>query len=200
MLAVGVSVGPESAATADLVGFYVGGAVGRAAVEVDHVAVVFPGGVPLDFDEHHVGWKALFGVRPVSVLGAEFEYVNFGHPSIAAAALRADAQVRGPAIFALGYVPLPLPLLDVYGKVGLARLETTAAASSTVQLGLACDLSHPALSTCGPEGLSTTDNRFAWGAGVQIKLSKIAVRGEYERFMTSVGKPDFLSVGVTWSF
>jgi opacity protein-like surface antigen len=183
-------------AAADPFGIYVGGAVGRAAVKVNDVGLV-----PLKFDQQHVGWKLLFGVRPVSILGAEFEYINFGHPStVIANNVNTDAQVRGPALFALGYLPLPLPLVDVYGKLGLARLQTTATASPIAALGAPCNPRNPLPFTCGPEELDRTDNHFAWGAGAQIKFSHIAVRAEYERFSTSVGNPDFLSVGMIWSF
>jgi hypothetical protein len=150
----------------DFLGAYVGGAVGRAAVEVDQI-----GAVPLGFDKQHVGWKLLVGVRPISLVGAEFEYINFGHPStVIGNNVNTDAQVRGPAVFALGYLPLPLPLLDVYGKVGLARLQTTATASLIVPLGAPCNPSNPIPFTCGPQRLDRTDNRFAWGAGMQIKV------------------------------
>jgi opacity protein-like surface antigen len=195
---VAISIGAAYAqgAAADPFGFYVGGAVGRAAVEVDEV-----GAVPLRFDKHHVGWKLMVGVRPISVLGAEFEYINFGHPStVIGNNVNTNAQIRGPAVFALGYLPLPLPLLDVYGKVGLARLQTTATASLRVGMGAPCNLGNPTPFTCGPEELDRTDNHFAWGAGTQITLSHIAVRAEYERFSTSVGNPDYLSLGITWSF
>jgi opacity protein-like surface antigen len=195
-IAISIGAAYAQSATADPFDFYVGGAVGRAAVEVDEV-----GAVPLGFDERHVGWKLLFGVRPISLLGAEFEYINFGHPStVIGNNVNTDAQVRGPAVFALGYLPLPLPMLDVFGKVGLSRLQTTATASLIVPLGAPCNLNNPMPFTCGPEKLDRTDNHFAWGAGTQIKLSHIAVRAEYERFSTSVGNPDFLSLGMTWSF
>jgi opacity protein-like surface antigen len=178
----------------DFLGAYVGGAVGRADVEVDQIGVV-----PLGFDKQHLGWKLLFGGRPISVLGAEFDYINFGHPSTVIGNVNTDAQTRGAAVFALGYLPVPLPLLDVYGKVGLARLQTTATASLIYALGVACPPPGTSL-LCGPQKLDRTDNHFAWGAGTQIKVSHIAVRAEYERFSTRVGNPDFLSVGMTWSF
>jgi hypothetical protein len=45
-----------------------------------------------------------------------------------------------------------------------------------------------------------TDARFAYGAGVQAKLSSFGVRLEYERISVSGGDPDLLSLGVTWTF
>jgi opacity protein-like surface antigen len=195
VLAIAMSAPCAQAFAANPLGLYVGGGVGRADVEVDRL-----GSVPLGFDKQHVGWKLLIGVRPISIVGAEFEYIDFGHPSTVIGNANSDAMARGPAVFALGYLPLPLPLLDVYGKLGLARLQTTATASLVVPLGAPCTSNNPIPFTCGPEKLDRTDNHFAWGAGTQIKLPHFAVRAEYERFSTSVGNPDFLSVGMTWSF
>jgi hypothetical protein len=41
---------------------------------------------------------------------------------------------------------------------------------------------------------------FAYGAGTQAKFGAIAVRAEYERISASGGKPDIVSLGITWNF
>ncbi len=142
-----------------------------------------------------------WGIRPISVLGAEFEYLDFGHPSVNGTALglplQADAEVKGPALFAVGYLPLPIPLLDIYGKVGFADLHSTVNATN---------VGHP---ICAPDSpcsdivwipgvyhMNRPDSNVAYGA--QLKLSPFAVRLEYERVNEIGGDSDLLSLGVTW--
>ncbi len=74
-ISMGSAFGQASAA--DPLGFYLGGAIGQSHVRADEEAF----GSSLGFDEHHNAWKLLVGLRPISLLGAEFEYVDFGHPS-----------------------------------------------------------------------------------------------------------------------
>jgi hypothetical protein len=172
------------AAGAEILGVYVGAAVGRANVKVDTLPVA---GFP-DFNETNFGWKVQLGVRALKVLGAEAEYVDLGHPSATRAGVSADVRSRGPALFAVGYLPIPLPLLDVYAKLGYARIENVGNAS--------------AFGGSLPVHFDATDRRFAWGIGAQIKLpvTPLAVRAEYERFHTGNGDPHFTSLGLIWRF
>jgi hypothetical protein len=164
-----------AAAHADPLGLYIGAGVGEADVKVDQ----------LGFNENHSGYKLLVGLRPIPVVGAELEYIDFGHPDTAlAGGGSADAQVRGSALFGLLYLPLPLPLLDLYAKVGFSRLQTTASANIDF----------------GQFHFDRTDTRVAFGAGAQVKLSAFALRGEYERFSSENGDPSFWSLALTWSF
>ena len=75
-------------------------------------------------------------------------------------------------------------MIDVYGKLGMARLQT----NTTV----CCSLS--------PYTLSSSNTDFAYGLGAQVKFSNIALRVEYERISDRGGDPDLLDVGVTWTF
>lgn len=177
------ALGAVSAA-ADPLGFYLGAGLGRANVKVDE----------LGFSEHATGWKALVGLRPIPLLGAEMEYVDFGNPSISRAGLGSvGAKSRGAALFGLVYAPLPLPLLDLYAKAGLARLQSTADG----QVAAPCGLGIP---NCGLFRLDRTDTRFAYGAGAQVKIATLAVRLEYEQFSSRSGDPNFASVSLTWGF
>jgi hypothetical protein len=121
------------ASAADLLGFYAGAAVGQSNVRANQVAFAFPpganDGTPLGFNEHATGWKVLTGIRPISLMGAELEYVDFGHPSAQMPfgnllGTQADAHPRAATLSGLLYAPLPLPVLDLYGKVGVSRLHT----------------------------------------------------------------------------
>lgn len=82
------------------------------------------------------------GLRPISLVGAEVEYFDFGHPSEFAGTIpsglvgvpsfpvSADVKVKGSAAFAVLY--LPVPVVDVFVKLGAARIQTTSNTSVTV--------------------------------------------------------------------
>lgn len=173
-------------------GLYIGGAFGRANVRVDSNST----SKLFHFDEPHAGWKAMLGIRPIAPLGAEFEYIDFGHPQSTIADVRTDARSRAFGLFAMGY--LPIPLVDVFGKAGVARVQTIAhGSSSTVQ---------PGGTTCSNSSLSCifdtdhTQSRFAYGGGVQVKIARLGIRAEYERISASGADPSLLSLGATWTF
>jgi Outer membrane protein beta-barrel domain len=190
---------PVLAPAADLLGFYAGAAVGQADVRANRIAF----GTPLGFNEHATGWKVLVGIRPISLIGAELEYADFGHPSVQPPlgpplGTEADAHPRATTLSGLLYAPVPLPFLDLYGKVGLSRLRTD------VHADVVCttiDVSCPPTIPFAPFALNETTTNFAYGAGARLKFSAFAVQLEYERISTSGGDPDLLSVGFTcWIF
>ena len=182
----------------DALGFHVGGAIGRSDVRANQEF----GSSPLGFDEHHNAWKILAGLRPLSLVGAELEYVNFGHPGALLSApgalvgVQADAQAKGTAAFGVIYAPIPVPLIDVFAKAGVARIQTTVNAG-VVCTGLG---SCPPILPIAPLASNQTNTRFAYGAGVQVKLAAFGIRAEYERISMSGGDPDLLSLGVIWNF
>ena len=45
-----------------------------------------------------------------------------------------------------------------------------------------------------------SDNKFAYGVGVQSKAWGVAFRAEYERISSPYGDPDALTVSATWTF
>lgn len=160
----------------DLIGFYLGGSYGQGTVEVEAFNA--------EFSEDHAAWKVLAGVRPISLLGAELAYLDFGHPSGTAAGFAADASLKGQSAFGMLYLPLPLPVLDVFVKAGVARLD----ASGTVS------------SSSGTLSFDETDTKFAAGAGAQLKFGSLAIRAEYERFETDNANPFLVLVGLTKTF
>jgi Outer membrane protein beta-barrel domain len=179
----------EPVLAANILGFYAGAAIGQANVKVDRL----PDGNTINFNEHKFGWKLMFGTRPISRLGAEVEYIDFGHPTGSNEFATADAKAHATALFALGYLPLPLPYVDVFGKLGAARVNTTGNASL---VGVFC-IRAP----CGVE-FDRTDSRFAWGLGGQVRVPTlpIAVRLEYEHFDVPNGAPNLFSLGAQWKF
>ena len=150
---------------------------------------------PGEFEEKHSAFKVMVGVRPVSLVGAELTYIDLGHPSGNVFKYPATASLKGPAAFAVLY--LPVPVIDVFLKAGVARLQSDLS-------GLVADGSNVCLvgQPCGaaPFRLNRTNTSGAGGAGAQYKLGSWALRAEYERFNAAGGNPGLLSLGVTWTF
>jgi hypothetical protein len=98
-------------------------------------------------------------------------------------------------LFGVGYLPLPVPFFDVYGKVGVARLQTDV----TTFVADAC---QPNSNSCTGSYFrrNETDDKFAYGVGVQSKAWGVAFRAEYERISSQFGDPDALTVSATWTF
>jgi opacity protein-like surface antigen len=177
-------------------GFYLGAGAGYSTIRSDDPAYGLPG----YFNDHQTAWKVIAGVRPISFIGAEYEYIDFGHPSNHYGSngfgyYGLDSHPRANMLFGVGYLPLPIPFFDVYGKAGVARLQTNV----TTFVADAC----PAMSSsCTGTYFrrNETDDRFAYGVGVQSKAWGVAFRAEYERISSQFGDPDALTVSATWSF
>ena len=173
-------------------GFYVGGSVGPSNVRTAIApAFQFPG---YDFDQSSTGWKALIGVRPIPLIAAELTYVDFGHPRVSPNPyLEVDALQRAQTLSGLVFAPIPLPMIDLYGRAGVARLQSSGTPYVRCPPGLFCPV-FPDLH------FNRTNTDFLYGAGAQWKISALAVRVEYERINDSHGDPDLLSAGLTWTF
>jgi outer membrane immunogenic protein len=120
-------------------------------------------------DLDNTSWKALVGVRPVSYFGIEGDYLDLGGQRTQDAFGSAHTSYRAFTGYAVGYVPLPVPFLDVFGKAGLTRWSSSGSTGFFAP----------------PPGLfSLSDNgtEFAWGVGAQVHLGNLAARLEYEGF------------------
>ncbi len=175
------AIGPTYASDFNPAGFYVGAGIGQSNVRNDgYYSSNYYG-----FDNRDTAWQLTVGARPISPFGVEYDYIDFGSPNGSYGAYYSSRgnDTTASALFAVGYLPIPGPV-DVYGKLGLARLQT----NTTVY---------------GPDTpfrQSYTNTDLAYGVGAQVKFSNIAVRAEYERISDSNGDPDLLAVGVTWTF
>jgi hypothetical protein len=205
-IAIGASCTPVRAS--DPLGFYIGGAVGEATLRVDNAVLVgnevdvTAHSSPFSFSKHSTGWKVQLGLRPISLIGAEVEYVDFGNASAAYSgggvhdflSYHATTDAKAATAFGVLYAPLPLPLLDLFGKAGVARLQARTSATGAFGCLTDCPLLLASLYR------DETTTRFAYGAGAQIRLGRFAIKGEYERISASTGDPDLLSIGAIWSF
>jgi len=156
-----------TAARADEIGVYLSGALGAAQQRYD--------GYVFDAHGSQTGFKFALGVRPLPILAAEISYIDFGR-----AFNGIDyADTNAVGLFALGF--LPIPLIDVYGKVGLAEWRFNA--------------QSPGL------GFHRTGADLAYGAGLGTHWGAIGARVEYERYTVSHSNDmGMASVGVTWTF
>jgi opacity protein-like surface antigen len=174
-------------------GFYLGAGVGESTIRSDD-----PGyGTPGYYDDHHTAFKGIIGIRPVSFLGVEVEYIDFGQPgnhhNYDVNVYGQDSHPRAPVLFGIGYLPIPVPWVDVYAKAGVARLKTTLNDYVCVD------------SNCNSAELvgyhDETHTKFAYGAGVQTALPLgFSVRAEYERINSQFGDPDAFTVSAVWRF
>ena len=187
------------ARAADALGAYIGAAIGEGWVKTSDRFFSAPS--PGAFSKNHSAYKLMAGVRPISLLGAEIAYVDLGHPHQALSNVNlvssADVKMKGAAAFGILY--LPVPVVDLYLKAGLSRLQTSAYATEIRPGAALCAINVPDCARSTSHG-SATDTHFAAGAGAQFKLGSWAVRAEYERFDAAGNNPGLATVGVTWTF
>jgi hypothetical protein len=157
-------------------GLYLG--VGVTKANVDNLF-----GSNSGFNLDNTAWKAFVGFKPpVFPIGLEANYIDMGGQTIGP--VHADSKAFTG--FAVGYLPLGTPLLDIYGKAGLARWQLNGTLAPSPG-------SFFALSDQGTE--------FAWGIGAQIHFSKVAARLEFEDFnMPNTDGAKLYSLGVSFYF
>ncbi len=148
-------------------GFYLGASLGQSESGLRDSN--------FNFKDRDQGYKLIAGIRPLSLLAVELNYVDLGTSSVA------GAQARTKAADGFALVFLPIPVVDVYGKVGYVSWKT--------------DASAPNLS------LHASGKDLAYGAGVQVHFASLSARLEYEAFEAqAAAKPTLLSLGVTYTF
>jgi opacity protein-like surface antigen len=194
-----------AAAASDPLGFYVGGAIGQGEVvaNVPNPFVPNPSFVHVPvptsdtFKEDHAAFKVMVGLRPIPLLGAELSYLDLGNPTGSLFGHPASASMKGASAFGILY--LPIPVVDVFAKAGVARIQSII--SGLAPNGIPDFVCAPGV-PCGtsPFRQDRTNTTFAAGAGVQFRFDAWAVRAEYERFNAAGEIPHLLSFGLTWSF
>jgi hypothetical protein len=109
------------------------------------------------------------------------------------------ANSRATAVFGMLYAPIPSPFVDVYGKLGVARLrsDVTTYYYGPIPVGFPC---RPSGAPYCEGVIDSSGTGAAFGAGVQFKVRATAARLEYEQIDTSIGNPSMASLGVTWTF
>jgi len=191
--------GASGAAFADNpLGFYVGAGAGESQIRSDDSYYGYPG----YYNDYQFAWQGIIGIRPIRMLGVEATYIDFGQPyrhngyydyNVSGS----DSHPTAPALFAVGYLPLPMPFIDVFAKAGVARLSTNL----TDFVSQPCPAGGPCPYFIPTDRHQVIDTRFAYGAGVQSRLPfGLILRGEYERISSQFGDPDALMVSALWQF
>jgi opacity protein-like surface antigen len=192
-------------------GLYIGAGAGTAITDQTQYD-------PIDQSFHRLdgrplGWNAVIGVRPVPFLGAEAEYLDFGKSHLPAGPvvqvsgtslttqfLGSQATDHAAAIFAVGYLPLPIPWVEPFAKLGWGQIwehDTTSGIYNNI---------YTHNGTLGFASTSQTSNRdgVAYGAGLQFHIQQLAIRAQYERISSSErlgwNNPALASVGLNWTF
>jgi Outer membrane protein beta-barrel domain len=155
------------AAYADDGSFYIG-----AGISKDKLSDIANQGTNFaDIDS--TSWKAFAGFRPVSLFAIEADYLNLGSgdfnlgPGVTTCTVGGcptHSDARAFAGYAVGFLPIPVPFLDVFAKAGLARWRLNG-------------------STVAPlTSFSTNGTEFAWGVGAGVHVGNFGARLEYEKF------------------
>lgn len=163
-------------------GFYLGAGLTQASLDTSSD---FVQDAPDDFsiDDDDNGFKFIAGIRPLDWLAIEANYVDFGSVSAGDDTLGGEFELSGIDAFAVGLIPVPF--IDIFGKVGAIRWD----ADARVTLG----------GQTFSDSESGTD--IAYGAGIQAHLGSLAGRLEYERFeVDDTEEVAMITLGVTYTF
>ena len=190
-----------AAAASNLLGLYVGAGAGRAEVRATgfrnplSASVTGPlGGV----GGNAFAYQLTAGVRFLSVFGAEADYVDLGQAS-GPIGTKTSARVdtTGTAVFGVFY--LPIPVINVFAKAGLARLDTQGSATIALPGFASCTVG---VSNCGvySSAYRQRTTSLAAGIGAQIDLGPLAVRAEVERFSAAGEHPTLAAIEVLFRF
>ncbi len=207
LLVTALAAAPRAQASTNLFNIYFGAGYGHADIKASAADAFSTAGItPGSLDAGHPAYQFMAGVRVLSVLGAEVDYFDLGSVSgspnwSGPGTITGQASQKGEAAFALLY--LPIPIIDVYAKAGVARLTTEFSGTYTVPgcVGTQCTCMIGGCGGLTEQGaFATTTTAAAVGAGIQWKLGNWAVRGEYERFTAFGEHPSFASIGMTWVF
>ena len=155
LLVIALAVG-ASVAQADTGYFYVG-----AGISKDKLRDIANQGT--DFaDIDSTSWKVFAGLRPISVFAVEADYIDLGSQTSTFVTTTTSSNAKAFAGYAVGFLPIPVPFLDVFGKAGLARWKLNGSSPLT--------------------SFSTNGTEFAWGVGAGVHVGNFGARLEYEKF------------------
>jgi len=159
-------------------GFFVGGSIGTAGVEID----VNDPNNPVTFDEDDFAWKAFVGYNfdlTLLNLAVEGGYVDLGAPGTTL--VGSDFEVSADGLDAFVVLGFDLGPVGIFAKAG--------AISWDAEISI--------------DGLSASDDGTdpAYGVGAKIGLGSFALRVEYELFdIEDTEAVSMISAGLVWTF
>jgi OOP family OmpA-OmpF porin len=158
-------------------GFYLGAGVSKAKVND-----IFGSGSDLNLD--NTAWKAIAGFRPIDLFAVEANYMDLGSESRSFGLGTAHADAKAFSAYAVGFLPIPVPFLDIYGKAGLARWDLKGNTSGVALVRF-----------------DDSGTELAWGGGAQVRFGSLAARLEYDNFdIRNTDGVDLYTLGLTWTF
>jgi OOP family OmpA-OmpF porin len=174
------------AAEERLTGFYVGGGVGKANVELED------SNTTADFKGDDTGFKLIAGYRIIDWLAVEANYADYGKPSDRIFGLGFEGDVTAFSISAIGM--LPLDSVDLFIRGGISRWDAKLRGLND-RFVLASD--------------DNVDPLF--GLGAQLRFGNVAIRAEWEALLLGFDDDgddeadgddwaDMVSVGATVRF
>jgi hypothetical protein len=161
---------PATAALAQETGFYVGGDVGTSTEHFKEV----------DFGANadNSGYKVAAGFRPLPILAGEIDYVGFGRASSGINFV----DTYGVSASALAF--LPIPILDVYGRLGVMEWRTDGTSAIPFV---------PSFHRTGAD--------LTYGVGAGAHWGGFGARAEYERYQVAGASTlQLLTLGITYTF
>ena len=173
-LMLAAALGAPGAALAADNGFYLGLAASDVSSDYAAASISASGA-----DDDH-GLKAIVGFRPLDAFAIEANYVDMGETRVPISFPPSTLAIESEAISVSAVGLIPLPLLDLYGRLGVTHWESEASLFGASQKQ------------------SGTDPTY--GAGAQFRVGSFALRLEYERFDLDDDSSDLVSVGFTYTF
>lgn len=156
-------------------GIYLGAGVTQAKVDD-----IFNTNLKID----NTAYKLIAGIRPLDFLAVEANYIDLGDETrnFAIGSAHADAK----AFAAFGMLFLPIPIVDIYAKAGLARWKLDGSSNAA----------GVPLTSFNKKG-----TEFAYGAGAQLTFGSLGARLEYETFdIDNTDGADLVTLGLTYTF
>lgn len=172
-------------ATADS-GFYVGGSVGGATIEVDFGDTGIPD-FPTEIDEDDTAYKLFAGYKfdlPGIDLGIEGGYVDFGKPDfgVEVADVAVDVELDPTGFNLWGIAGIEAGPIDLFAKLGYIfwDLEASVPGTSVDESDDGADIGY--------------------GVGVGFGLGPLQLRGEYEIYDIDDADLSMVSLGIAYQF
>ena len=129
-------------------------------------------------------WKILGGYEFMKHLGVEGSYRNLGSLNETFLTTTIEVDVSSLDVFGVGILPIG-EKFDLFAKAGFAFIDVEAT------------ISDPQL--LGSISASTSETELAYGAGLNFKVGKAAIRAEFETFNAD-SSFDMISAGGVFRF
>ncbi len=167
-------------------GFYVGGSVGGATLEVDFGDTGIPD-FPTEIDEDDTAYKLFAGYKfdlPGIDLGIEGGYVDFGKPDfgVEVADVAVDVELDPTGFNLWGIAGIDVGPFDLFAKLGYIFWDL--------------EVDVPDVSVRE----SDDGSDIGYGVGVGFGLGPLLLRGEYEVYDIEDADLSMVSLGIAYQF